>query len=206
MAWNDAVPVSAVVLAGGLSRRLGGRDKGLIPLGRRSLAGWVSHRIAGQVTEVLVSANRNLGDYAALGHTVAPDYLPGRLGPLAGLLAAARTARMEWLLTLPCDAPFVPLDLARRLFQQARETDAPLLRAEDETGIHYAVMLVHRRLLPDMETYLESGGRAVRTWQERHDAETVRFDDDPYAFLNVNTPEDLRVAERIAPRYEENLP
>jgi molybdopterin-guanine dinucleotide biosynthesis protein A len=204
MAWIDAVPVSAVVLAGGLSRRLGGRDKGLIPLGYRPLAGWVSDRIAGQVAEVLVSANRNLGDYAVLGHTVVPDYLPGRLGPLAGLLAAARTARMEWLLTLPCDAPFVPLDLARRLFLQARDTDAALLRAEDETGVHYAVMLVHRRLLADLEIYVEAGGREVRAWQDRHAPLSVRFDDDPYAFLNINTPEDLRVAERVAPRYVES--
>jgi molybdenum cofactor guanylyltransferase len=158
------------------------------------------------VAEVLVSANRHLGDYAALGHTVVPDYLPGRLGPLAGLLAAARTARMEWLLTLPCDAPFIPLDLARRLFLEARETNASLLRAEDETGIHYAVMLVHRRLLPDLESYVEAGGREVRVWQDRHAPHVVRFDQDPYGFLNINTPEDLRVAERIAPRYEGNPP
>lgn len=201
MVWTDAVPVSGVILAGGLSRRLGGCDKGLIPLLRRPLAGWVSHRLGGQVEEVLLSANRNLAEYAMLGHTVVPDYLSGRLGPLSGLLAAARTARMEWMLTLPCDAPFIPLDLARRLFCQAQTGDSPLIRAEDETGVHYAVMLVHKRLMGDLEAYVAAGGRQVQAWQERHRFETVRFDEDPYAFLNINTPEDLRTAERLAPRY-----
>jgi len=196
------VPVTAVILAGGLARRFKGEDKGLIELARRPLAAWVAERLHSHVAEVLLNANRNLAGYAALGYPVVADHLPGNLGPLSGLLAAARTAQQEWLLTVPCDAPFLPLDLATHLHAQALANDVPMVRAADETGTHYAVMLMHRSLLTDLDLFVQGGGRQVRAWQERHPVETVVFSGDPYAFLNVNTPDDLRTAERLARRYQ----
>lgn len=196
------VPATAVILAGGLARRFKGEDKGLIELARRPLAAWVAERLRGHVAEVLLNANRNLGDYAALGYPVVADHLPGNLGPLAGLLAAGRTAQQEWLLTVPCDAPFLPLDLAIHLHAQALVNNVPMARAADETGIHYAVMLMHRSLLPELDLFVQGGGRQVRAWQETQAVETVVFKGDPYAFLNVNTPDDLRTAERLARRYQ----
>ncbi len=194
-------PVTAVILAGGLARRFRGEDKGLIRLGERPLAAWVAERLRGFVAEVLVSANRNLADYAALGHTVVADHLPGNLGPLAGLLAAAQTAQQDWLLTVPCDTPFLPLDLAARLHAQAVSYGMNLVRAADETGSHYAVMLMHRSLLRDLDDFVRAGGRQVRAWQATQAVDTVAFREDPYAFLNVNTPDDLRTAERLKQRY-----
>jgi len=195
------VPVTAVILAGGLARRFQGEDKGLIKLAQRPLAAWVAQRLRGHVAEVLVNANRNLGDYAALGYPVVADHLPGNPGPLAGLLAAGRTARQEWLLTVPCDVPFLPLDLAFHLHAQALANNLAMVRAADETGIHYAVMLMHRSLLAKLDLFVRDGGRQVRAWQETQPVETVMFEGDPYAFLNVNTPVDLRTAERLARRY-----
>ncbi|MEW5787849.1 MAG: molybdenum cofactor guanylyltransferase MobA [Pseudomonadota bacterium] len=197
----EPLPVSAIILAGGLARRFAGKDKGLLALDGRPLCAWVAERLAGRAREVLINANRNLSEYARLGYTVVPDYLPEHPGPLAGLLAGARTAQGEWLLTVPCDAPFLPMDLLPRLHGFALASQVPLVRAADETGIHYALMLVHRDLLPDLEAYVREGGKQVRSWQERHALETVYFGDDPYAFLNVNTPEDLKTAERVANRY-----
>jgi molybdopterin-guanine dinucleotide biosynthesis protein A len=196
------VPVTAVILAGGLARRFKGEDKGLIQLAHRSLAAWVAERLHGQVAEILLNANRNLADYAAIGYPVVADHLPGNLGPLAGILAAGRTAQQEWLLTVPCDAPFLPLDLAVHLHAQALANDVPLVRAADDSGVHYAVMLLHRSLLADLDIYVQNGGRQVRAWQETHSLETVAFRGDPYAFLNVNTPDDLRTAQRLVRRYQ----
>jgi molybdopterin-guanine dinucleotide biosynthesis protein A len=196
------VPVSAVILAGGLARRFKGEDKGLIELARRPLAAWVAERLHGHVAEVLLNANRNLADYAALGYTVVADHLPGNLGPLAGLLAAGRTAQQEWLLAVPCDTPFLPLDLAIHLHAQALVNNVLMVRAADAAGIHHAVMLMHRSLLADLDVFVHGGGRQVRAWQETHPLETVLFKGDPYAFLNVNTPDDLRKAERLAHRYQ----
>ena len=196
------VPVTAVILAGGLARRFKGEDKGLIELAGRPLAGWVAERLHGHVAEILLNANRNLAVYAALGYTVVADHLPGNPGPLAGILAAGRTAQQEWLLTVPCDAPFLPLDLAVHLHAQALANDVPLVRAADDSGIHYAIMLLHRSLLADLDLFVQNGGRQVRAWQETHSLETVVFGGDPYAFLNVNTPDDLRTAQRLARRYQ----
>ncbi len=200
-ALHEPRPVSAVILAGGLARRFQGEDKGLIELSRRPLAAWVAERLSGHVAEVLINANRNLNRYAAIGHTVVPDYLPDRPGPLAGLLAAARTAQQEWLLSVPCDTPFLPLDLTGRLLDHALASQVRLARAADETGNQFAIMLVHRELIADLEEFVSSGGRQVQAWQARHACETIYFGDDPYAFLNLNTPDDLRKAERLAPRY-----
>jgi molybdopterin-guanine dinucleotide biosynthesis protein A len=202
MKYPAPVPVTAVILAGGLARRFKGEDKGLLELDRRPLAAWVAERLHGHVAEVLLNANRNLGSYGALGYPVVADHLAGNLGPLAGILAAGRTAQQEWLLTVPCDGPFLPLDLAMHLHAQALVNQVPIVRAADETGVHYAVMLMHRSLLAELESFVQGGGRQVRAWQEAHSVETVLFKGDPYAFLNVNTPDDLRTAERLARRYQ----
>jgi molybdopterin-guanine dinucleotide biosynthesis protein A len=201
MARIDPRPVTAIVLAGGLARRFRGEDKGLLELAHRPLAGWVAASLRYRAAEVVISANRNLLGYARLGYTVVPDQLPDYPGPLAGLLAASRTAQQEWLLTVPCDAPFLPLDLVMHLHDHALAGQVPLARAADETGTHFAVMLVHRDLMDDLRDYVDEGGRRVQAWQERHPCETVYFGNDPYAFLNVNTPEDLKTAERVASRY-----
>ena len=200
-ATTELRPVSGVILAGGLARRFQGEDKGLINLLRRPLAAWVAERMVGHAAEVLINANRNLAKYAAIGHTVVPDYLPDHPGPLAGLLSAARTAQHEWLLSVPCDTPFLPLDLVMQLYDHAMAANVRLARAADETGTHFAIMLVHRELIPDLAEFVREGGRQVQAWQARHASETIFFGDDPYAFLNVNTPDDLRKAERIALRY-----
>jgi len=201
MARIEPRPVTAIVLAGGLARRFKGEDKGLLELAHRPLAGWVADGLRGHAAEIVISANRNLLRYARLGHTVVPDHLPDYPGPLAGLLAAARTAQQEWLLTVPCDAPFLPLDLVMHLHDHARAASVPLARAADETGTHFAIMLVHRELMDDLAEYVRQGGRRVQAWQEGHPCETVYFGNDPYAFLNVNNPEDMKTAEQVAHRY-----
>jgi molybdopterin-guanine dinucleotide biosynthesis protein A len=184
-----------------LARRFQGEDKGLIELLRRPLVAWTAERLYGHAAEVLINANRNLQRYAAIGHTVVADYLPDRPGPLAGLLAAARTAQQEWLLCVPCDVPFLPLDLVMQLHDHAISSRVRLARASDETGTHFAVMLAHRELMPDLDQFVHTGGRQVQAWQARHACETIFFGNDPYAFLNINTADDLKKAERIAHRY-----
>jgi len=193
-----AEPISAVILAGGRARRFGGQDKGLIELNGRPLVRWVADRLDPQVAEIIVSANRNLDAYARLGHPVVADDLPDHPGPLAGILAAAASARHEWVLTAPCDAPFLPVDLAPRLWVRAQASGAALVRAAAPAQIHYAVMLLQRPLLADLAAYLAAGGRQVQAWQARHPCAEEVFTHPAHAFLNINTPEDLRRAEGLA--------
>lgn len=193
--------VGAVVLAGGRARRFGGRDKGLIPLNGRPLVAWVLQRLEGQVQDLVLSANRNLAEYAALGHPVAADAIPGQAGPLAGIYTAAQGMKCEWVLTAPCDTPFLPLDLASRLLAHARGAGAQAVFAADDAQLHYSVMLFRRTLVRELRDFLHMGGRKAREWLLRVQAEPVLFQDDPYAFFNVNTPEDLARAESLALRY-----
>ena len=107
--------VTGIILAGGQGRRMGGVDKGLQPLKGRPMAAWAIERLAPQVDEILLNANQNLEAYARLGYRVVPDSLGGFAGPLAGLHAGLQAASQPLVVTVPCDSPFLPLDLVARL-------------------------------------------------------------------------------------------
>jgi molybdopterin-guanine dinucleotide biosynthesis protein A len=185
--------IAAIVLAGGLGRRMDQRDKGLVELAGRPLTAWVVARLRPQVGAIVISANRNLDAYAALGYPVVPDTLPDRPGPLAGILAAAEHATADWLLVTPCDTPFLPADLAARMLAMAEQRAVPLVRAADAGQVHYAVMLMRRGLLADLAAAVAEGERRVQGWQTRHPHADAVFDA-PDAFINVNTEADLAVA------------
>ena len=172
------------------------RDKGLVELAGRPLAGWVIERLRPQVGEIVISANRHLEAYAAFGCPVVADDLPDQPGPLAGILAAARRTSVDWLLVTPCDTPFLPGELAECMLNAALARDVPLVRAADGERIHYAVMLLHRRLLADMAAALAGGERRVQVWQARHPHAEAAFAN-TNAFFNINTEDDLRRAGNI---------
>ena len=183
----------AILLSGGRGRRIGGIEKGLAPLAGRALIEWVIERIAPQVSELAISANQHSHAYRALNWPVIADTLPDQPGPLAGVLAAAAVLTSEWLLVVPCDTPFLPLDLGARL-AAATAHDIHLARASDAEQTHYAIMRLHRSLLPDMAAFLANGQRSVQRWQARHPCAEARFAQ-PEAFANLNTPEDFARAE-----------
>src|SRR5437660_7712009 len=107
--------ITGIVLAGGQGRRMGGVDKGLVELDGRPLAAHVIARLAPQVSALVINANQNLERYAAFGHPVVPDAVGGFAGPLAGLHAGMTAATRSCVVTVPCDSPFLPLDLVARL-------------------------------------------------------------------------------------------
>lgn len=174
---------------------MGGQDKGLIALAGRPLIAWVLDRIAPQVDEVVISANRHRDIYAGLGHPVVADGHPDYRGPMAGIAAAGTRARGEWLLAVPCDTPFLPADLAQRLLDHARQTGCRLVRAADPGQTHYTSFLFHRDLLPDLAAHVADGRLKLQAWQAEYAANTVAFAD-AGAFLNLNTPDELAEAER----------
>lgn len=182
--------VTAVILAGGQGRRMGGADKGLVDYQGRPLVEWVLAVLAPQVGEIVISANRNLERYAAYGRRVLPDTLPDYPGPLAGVLAALQAVTTDWLLVVPCDTPHLPADLAFRLLGAAQLEGVPLAVAEDDARIHHSCFLVHTDQREHLAGYLARGERAVRHWQAELSSTTVRFD--AAAFANLNQPADLQ--------------
>lgn len=182
--------VAAVVLAGGQGRRMGGADKGRVEYRGRPLVEWVLAAVSPQVGEVVISANRNLEAYAAYGHRVLPDTLPGYPGPLAGVLAALDAVSADWLLVVPCDTPHLPVNLAVRLLDAARRENVVLATAADATRVHHSCFIVRCDQRDGLAAYLARGERAVRHWQAGLTSTTVSFD--AACFANVNTPEDVR--------------
>lgn len=176
---------------------MGGEDKGLIPLGGRPLAQHALERITPQVGRVLINANRNRDAYARLGHAVFGDQLAGFQGPLAGVAAALARIDTPLLLTLPCDSPLLPADLAARLYCELESAGADLAVAHDGRRMHPVFALLRRERLPSLLTYLAGGDRKVELWLDHQHSVAVDFADEAEAFRNVNAPEERAELERL---------
>jgi molybdopterin-guanine dinucleotide biosynthesis protein A len=187
--------ITGLVLAGGRGQRLGGVDKGLQPWHGRALVDHAIARLAPQVTEVVISANRHAADYASRGARVLADARDDFPGPLAGMLAGLRAATTPWLAVVPCDSPRLPLDLVERLAHGLGDGRAAVAQRDlGAAGLRLEPVccLLATALADDLADYLAGGGRKVEAWLSRH-AAPVRFDrpDDAVAFANINTPDDL---------------
>ena len=191
--------LTGVVLAGGLARRMGGRDKGLIEVGGRPMIAYIVERLRPQVDVLLVNANRNAEAYAGItGCRVIPDRVGDFAGPLAGMASALEAARGGWVLTVPCDSPLIATDLARRLQEAASTRAAEIAVATDGQRMQPVFALLHCSLLADLLRYLDDGGRKIDRWYARRRTVEVDLSDRGDTFLNVNTPEEQRrIEERL---------
>jgi len=187
-------PITGVVLAGGQGRRMGGVDKGLVMLQGRPMVEHVLERLSPQVSEVLINANQNAARYESFGQRVIADAVGGFAGPLAGLHVGLTHAAHARVLTVPCDSPFLPGDLAARLAAAMDATHADLAVARTFDQPHPVFALVERRVLPHLVDYLEKGGRKIDAWYATLHIIEVAFDDEADAFRNINTAEELRKA------------
>ncbi|MBL8697212.1 MAG: molybdenum cofactor guanylyltransferase MobA [Alphaproteobacteria bacterium] len=194
--------VVGIVLAGGLSRRMGGGDKCLRPLGGRPMLAHVVERLAAQVDVVALNANGDAARFAAFGLEVLPDVVAGYAGPLAGILTglewtAARHPQARWLASAAADAPFFPRDLVARLVDAVTRSGRPLACASSGGRTHPVFGLWPVALLPELRTAVtEEGLRKVDLWTGRYGCTAVDFAvDDGDPFFNVNEPADLAAAE-----------
>lgn len=186
--------ITGVILAGGLSRRMSAPgasvDKGLAQFRGRPMVAWVVERLAGQVDELLLNANRNQAEYARFGPTVIGDDVPGFAGPLAGLHAAMAVARHPWVLSAPCDSPFLPADLVDRMAAAVASANVPLGVARSGGREQPVFLLAHRSLAPGIAAFLDAGEAKIDRWYAPLARIAVDFDD-PAAFRNINTIDEL---------------
>ena len=188
-------PVTGVILAGGRGSRMGSVDKGLKLLRGKPMVQWVAERFAPQVSEMLVNANQNIEKYQLLGYRVIPDEIGGFAGPLAGLHRGLSEARHELVATSPCDSPFLPLDLIARLHAAMTKVGAELTVAKTGDQPHPVFCLCRRTVLPGLTEFLAGGGRKIDAWYAKLKIVEVLFDDQPDAFSNINTEDELRAFE-----------
>ena len=186
---------TGLILAGGRGQRLGGVDKGLQPWRGLPLVDHALARLAPQVREVMISANRNASAYASRVTRVLADESDDFPGPLAGILAGLRAASTAWLAIVPCDSPRLPLDLVERLARGVGDAAGAVVQRDHGDGelrLEPVCCVLSTALADDLERYLADGGRKVEGWVSRH-AATVLFDrpDDAPAFANINTLADL---------------
>ena len=170
---------------------MGEVDKGWLDLDGRPLVERVLERFAPQVDQVLISANRNHERYAALGHEVIRDLIPDFAGPLAGLHAAFAHARYDLIATVPCDSPWLPVDLVERLRSALERADAQAAVVCSGGRLHPVFLLCRRSVAGRLEAYLASGERKAESWCTTLQCAKADFDDQPEAFRNINTPADL---------------
>ena len=179
--------ITAVILAGGRGTRMGGVDKGLVEYRDARMIDHVLQRLQPQVSSILINANRNSGIYQQLGFPVISDFNQQFDGPLAGMQAGLHHMQnTEWLLTVPCDSPLLPLDLVHRLSAAITNNHASIAIARSASGNHPVFSLLHRSLGNSLDQYLASGERRVSAWQAQHPHVFVDFADDA-AFTNINT-------------------
>lgn len=181
--------MTGLVLAGGAGRRMGGADKGLLEVAGKPLVQWVADALRPQTAGLLISANRNLEQYRALGDPIVSDAFAGFQGPLAGIAAALDCTTTPWLLCSPCDTPLLPDDLGNRLATAAREGRAQIAIAADAHRQHPLHALIPRAVRAGLQEYLARGGRSVFGWLHGHRIAVARFEAEPSPFLNLNQPE-----------------
>lgn len=200
------VDIPGIVLAGGLSRRMGGGDKSLLPLAGRPVLGHVVSRLQPQVSQVVLNANGDADRFAPFGLPVLPDPLPDHPGPLAGVLAGLDWAAgqgMSEIVTVAADTPFLPADLVTKLRRASDRHEKPIAiavspRPDGSYQRHPVFGLWPVFLRGDLREALESGARKVMDWITLYGVAEATFMSDPVdPFFNINTSDDLRQAEEI---------
>ena len=184
--------ITGLVLAGGLRRRMGGVDKGLSLLGGEPLVEHIIRRLAPQVGRLIINANQNHDIYAGFGYPVVGDRIEGHAGPLAGLEAGLAACTTPYLLTVPCDSPFLPADLVSRLAACLTAHKASIAVARTGEQLHPVFSLIRSDELPELQAFINAGGRRMEAWLRRLCWAPCPFDDCPEAFANINTPDELR--------------
>jgi molybdenum cofactor guanylyltransferase len=188
--------ITAVILAGGRGRRMGGQDKGLLQLNGRPLIAHVLTILRPQVGQVLINANRNQEIYRTLDHPVISDGRTGFQGPLAGLAAALKASTTPYVLMLPCDAPLLPADYAKRMVAALVDSAADITIAHDGQRLQPVHALISCALTHDLDCYLDQGERKIDHWYAQQRTTLADFSHCPEAFCNLNTPEEHRRLQR----------
>jgi molybdenum cofactor guanylyltransferase len=189
------MPFTSIILSGGRATRMNGVDKGLVLLQNKPLVHHVIERLTPQVDEILISANREIATYQAIGYPVLPDETDDFLGPLAGFLLGLKHSKHEYVLTVPCDSPLLPHDLVQRLYNGMAIALADIAVVASCGDTHPVFCLMKKKVLPSLQAFLENGERKVSAWQKSNHYTEVDFSDCSDAFSNLNTFEDLNRLE-----------
>lgn len=184
--------ITAIILAGGKGRRLGGQDKGLVEFQDKPLIQHVLDKITPQVDSVMINANRNQDSYSQFGFDIISDELSDFQGPLAGFAIAMQSCNTSHIITMPCDGPHLPDDYVSRLINASLDKNTnenAVIVAHDGERLQPVHALIPITLIESLISFLESGDRKIDRWYAQNTMLTADFSDKPEVFFNVNTEE-----------------
>jgi molybdenum cofactor guanylyltransferase len=197
--------ITAVILAGGRGSRMGGTDKGLQNFNGTPMALHALMRVGGQVGYCMINANRNLSAYESFGTDVWPDGNDEFAGPLSGFVVGLERCETPYLLTIPCDTPLLPHDLASRLWHglqgDSENGEADIAMAAQAGHTQPVFCLIKHEMLESLLVFMKRGGRKIDAWTATQKTVIVGFDepaDDLNAFANANTLEELALLEKVS--------
>ncbi|EFU66879.1 molybdenum cofactor guanylyltransferase MobA [Aggregatibacter segnis] len=185
------ISISAVILAGGQAKRMGGVDKGLQPLQGKPLFQFIYDRLHSQVEHISVNANRNQAIYAVAGLPVFGDNIEGFQGPLSGILTALERSETDFVLFVPCDSPFFPDNLLEKLKSAVVFHGVSIAYVHDGEREHPTFCLMARSLKEKLAAYLATGERRMLQFMRQNGAVSVDFSENKAAFTNINTLDEL---------------
>ena len=169
---------------------MNGQDKGLLKFNGETFVEIITRQLHPQCAAIMINANRNIARYEQLGFPVLRDQLTGFQGPLAGIFAGLKSIESKWLITVPCDGPYIDNDYVSKLATSIKP-DTEIVVASALGRLQPVYALIRRSLTSSLEEYLGSGERKIDKWYFKHQVETVVFEESTRMFENINTPEEL---------------
>lgn len=197
MAEQHSGDVTGLILAGGLARRMNGQDKGLILFRRQAMVAHIVQALSTQCNDLLINANRNISEYEKLGYPVITDRHTGFQGPLAGMLSGLHHISTQWMITAPCDGPFMATDYVKKMQQAVTDNHTDIAIASCHNRQQPVYVMINRSLMESLQTFLDSNQRKIDVWYAQHEHTIVDFSASPQMFENINTPEQLRALEQV---------
>jgi len=191
MVLHNDMSISALVLAGGLSRRMGGQNKGLKTINGKPMISYSLGKLAAITDEIFISTNDHIEDYQQFSCPIVSDILPGSLGPLAGIHAGLSAASTKLMLVAACDCPFLNIELYHRLIKRMSEANVPISMAHDGERRQTTFVVINTNLKDNLSNYLKNGGRRLITWYQQEGLIEVDCSDDKNSFININSEADI---------------
>ena len=162
----------------------------------------VIDRFKPQVDELIINANRNIERYQRFNQTVVEDVIQGYQGPLVGILSGMSICKNDFLVCVPCDCPFFPLDLVARMFNVQQSFDADIVSVSDGIRTHPVFALIRTDLANSLRDYLQSDQRKIDRWYQQHNYQLVEYTNALQCFENINTPEQLEQSQNRIRGYD----
>ncbi|TDF84362.1 molybdenum cofactor guanylyltransferase MobA [Pseudomonas sp. H9] len=184
---TPASPCSILLLAGGRGQRMGGQDKGLLQWNGKPLIAHVQAVVRPLTDDLIISCNRNQGQYQPYADQLVSDAEADFPGPLAGVLAGLKVARHPWLLVLACDAPMIDRALLLDLLSQINDQQHPVMVRQ---GGYWQPMfsLIPCALRDDLELAWQQGDRSLQRALLKHPVQALEYPEDDQRLSNFNTP------------------